>query len=333
MKGFIVVFLLLSIAFAAQLVPVKVAETDESRVLTEDLVKNINSRKTTWTASTYQGPFISKITKEQAKNMMGALKGGPQLPRKTFTAEERLAVPASFDSRTNWPKCWQMGRIRDQSACGSCWAFGAVESMSDRECIFNGNINVSLSAQDMNSCCDSCGEGCGGGYPSAAWAYWQDTGVVDSKCLAYSLPSCDHHIPSNNSCPSDEYPTPPCTQTCADGRSWSSAKMFGQSAYSLSGVADMQAEIYKNGPVETAFTVYEDFLAYKSGVYQYQSGDELGGHAVKILGWGVENSTPYWLVANSWNVHWGWHGYFKILRGQDECGFEDEVNAGIPASN
>jgi cathepsin B len=42
-----------------------------------------------------------------------------------------------------------------------------------------------------------------------------------------------------------------------------------------------------------------DFLTYKSGVYQYQSGQELGGHAVKMLGWGVENGTPYWICANS----------------------------------
>jgi cathepsin B len=56
-----------------------------------------------------------------------------------------------------------------------------------------------------------------------------------------------------------------------------------------------------NGPVEGAFTVYADFPSYKNGVYQYTSGDELGGHAIKILGWGTENGTPFWLVANSWN--------------------------------
>jgi hypothetical protein len=30
------------------------------------------------------------------------------------------------------------------------------------------------------------------------------------------------------------------------------------------------------------------------GVYQHVSGAPLGGHAIKILGWGVENGTPYW---------------------------------------
>jgi len=31
------------------------------------------------------------------------------------------------------------------------------------------------------------------------------------------------------------------------------------------------------------------------------SGAQLGGHAIKILGWGVDQGTKYWLVANSWN--------------------------------
>lgn len=257
---------------------------------------------------------------------------GPVLPRKTYTDEEHLKVPASFDSRTNWPQCLQMRRIRDQSACGSCWAFAAVEAMSDRECIVNHHNNLSISAQDLNSCCDSCGDGCDGGYPSAAWEYYVNTGIVDSNCAPYSLPSCDHHLPnSTHPCPSDEYPTPPCPSSCVDGDNWNSDLWFGQTAYSLSGEEDMMTEIYQNGPVETAFSVYEDFLSYKTGVYQHTTGDYLGGHAVKILGWGVQGGQKYWLVANSWNPDWGAQGYFMILKGVDECGFEDEVDAGIPA--
>lgn len=48
-----------------------------------------------------------------------------------------------------------------------------------------------------------------------------------------------------------------------------------------------------------------------SGVYKHHSSEELGGHAIKMLGWGVENDTPYWLVANSWNPDWGNHGKMK----------------------
>ncbi|RTG80064.1 cathepsin B [Schistosoma bovis] len=81
------------------------------------------------------------------------------------------------------------------------------------------------------------------------------------------------------------------------------------------------------GPVEAAFTVYEDFLNYKSGIYEHITG-AVGGHAIRIIGWGVEKDTPYWLIANSWNEDWGENGYFRMLRGHDECGIESEVTAG-----
>jgi len=93
---------------------------------------------------------------------------------------------------------------------------------------------------------------------------------------------------------------------------------------------NIMSELYLHGPVETAFDVYEDFLSYKSGVYRHTSGSFLGGHAVKFVGWGVENGTPYWLVANSWNTHWGMGGFFKIIRGRDECGIEEQVDFGVP---
>ena len=85
-----------------------------------------------------------------------------------------------------------------------------------------------------------------------------------------------------------------------------------------------------NGPVEAAFDVYEDFVSYKSGVYAHTTGSYLGGHAIKILGWGVENGSAHWIVANSWNEDWGDQGFFKIARGSDECGIESGVVAGIP---
>ena len=87
-----------------------------------------------------------------------------------------------------------------------------------------------------------------------------------------------------------------------------------------------------NGPVEVALTVYEDLLTYKSGVYQHTTGKKLGGHAVKMVGWGVENGTPYWTIVNSWNESWGNSGTFRIKRGVNECGIEASVVAATPAN-
>jgi len=80
-----------------------------------------------------------------------------------------------------------------------------------------------------------------------------------------------------------------------------------------------------------SFTVYEDFLAYESGVYRHLEGNQIGMHAVVIVGYGTdeESGLDYWLVRNSWNENWGGlDGFFKILRGNDECGIENELSGG-----
>lgn len=35
-------------------------------------------------------------------------------------------------------------------------------------------------------------------------------------------------------------------------------------------------------------------------------------------------------MANSWNNDWGDSGYFRIIRGQNECGIEGRIIAGMP---
>lgn len=58
----------------------------------------------------------------------------------------------------------------------------------------------------------------------------------------------------------------------------------------------------------------------------------LGGHAVKLIGWGEEKGVPYWLMVNSWNEYWGDKGLFKIRRGTNECGVDSAATAGVPVT-
>ncbi|KJH48540.1 papain family cysteine protease [Dictyocaulus viviparus] len=81
---------------------------------------------------------------------------------------------------------------------------------------------------------------------------------------------------------------------------------LGRSAYGVKNdVSAIQKEILTHGPVEVAFEVYEDFLNYAGGIYVHTGGKLGGGHAVKLIGWGIDHDIPYWLLANSWNTDWG----------------------------
>jgi cathepsin B len=125
-----------------------------------------------------------------------------------------------------------------------------------------------------------------------------------STCKPYSFPPCAHHVPPTSkypACPSSDYPTPKCTKECDNKADYTASKSFAAKVYTVTGEGSMMTEISTNGPIEAAFTVYEDFVTYKSGVYKHTTGRELGGHAIRILGYGTENGENYWLVANSWN--------------------------------
>jgi len=266
-------------------------------------------------------------------------------------------IPENFDSEQNWPHCAKIiGDIRDQSNCGCCWAFAGAEAASDRMCIATeGAIMLPLSAQDV--CFNANDDGCGGGQIDAPWTFIKSTGAVTGGqykgsgpfgagfCSDFSLPHCHHHGPQGD----DPFPAegqPGClSQKSPDGPKKCDAaaeaphKDFANDKYSFSGdVITAQGEkgiqqmIMAGGPVETAFTVYSDFENYAGGIYHHVSGSMAGGHAVKMVGWGVENGVKYWKVANSWNPHWGEKGYFRIRRGNNEGGIEDGVTGSSPSS-
>lgn len=304
------------------------------------IAKEVNSANGSWRAAEYKD--WSSMTFESAKRMNGLIfsEKPANFETKTFTAAELTDVPASFDSRTAWSTCPSISLIRDQSSCGSCWAFGAAEAMSDRICIGSkGAKKVLVSTENLLACCWYCGMGCNGGQLYPAWEYWKLNGLVSgglygdkATCQPYSMPPCAHHTtsPKYPACPSDEYPTPKCKKTCTpeSGLDYKEDKTHAHRVYEVIGAAHIKAEIATNGPVEGAFTVYEDFITYKSGVYKHTTGKALGGHAIRILGYGTENGEDYWLCANSWNETWGDNGYFKIRRGHNECGIENSAVAG-----
>ena len=305
----------------------------------KELVKKINSHKTTWKA---------KLFPVDIRPLLGVLIN----PETNTFYEERLSIPTrnvtpieglpeNFDLREQYPYCNSLLEIRDQSSCGSCWAVASVETMSDRHCIISKGLQKPiLSSYAVISCCSLCGKGCAGGLPYEAFIYWVGAGIPTGgdygdkeTCMPYFLPKCNHHMNDTGlpDCPKD-VETPKCNKTCQEryDKTYDEDRYFGSEYYTVKGEEQIKTEIYERGSIEASFLVYEDFINYSEGVYQHVEGEALGGHAIKIIRWGIENGVKYWLCVNSWNEFWGDHGTFKILRGEDHCGIEKSIVTGMP---
>ncbi|EGC28440.1 hypothetical protein DICPUDRAFT_51857 [Dictyostelium purpureum] len=223
------------------------------------------------------------------------------------------SIPQSFDARTQWPNC--IHPILNQEQCGSCWAFSASEVLSDRLCIAsNGKTGVVLSPQALVSCDIFGNQGCNGGIPQLAWEYMELHGIPTYGCFPYTSGNGTDGSCVKNSCVDNEqytlYRAKPLTlKTCAS-------------------VECIQQDIMKFGPIQGTMEVYSDFMSYTSGVYTMTPGSSLlGGHAIKIVGWGFDQASNqnYWIVANSWGPSWGIDGFFWIAF--DQCGINSDACA------
>ncbi|KAH7818529.1 putative cathepsin B9 cysteine protease [Monocercomonoides exilis] len=332
------------------------------------LALEINSRNgISWTAGI--NPRFEGMSEEEFRQINVA-KHNPNSFTTPFEDEnEDFQVPEEFDSRSQWSSCPTIGHIYDQGHCGSCWAMCSFEVLQDRFCIHsNGSEKPWLSGQDVTSC-DKRSYGCGGGWSSTAFSYFQQKGIPTEQCVPYLMGTCKHPGCST-------WPTPQCNRTCSGNASinYENDKYYAVSGYKIR--ADekaIQQEIMRNGPVTAVFSTYDDLAVYRRGVYQHVAGKAQGLHAIKIVGWGVwresehpmteeekrreeeekkeskekredkwhdakqelktdekEKGVPYWTIVNSWGLDFGMDGILLIKRGSNECGIESDVYTGMP---
>lgn len=308
------------------------------------VIETVNNSSANWVAGENQ-KFTGASHKE-IRQLMGTVVD----PEWTITGHVKefdtvnADFPVNFDARVNWPECEPViNHVRDQSDCGSCWAHGTTEAFNDRMCIATGGAFQKLmSVSDTAGCCNGTecfSFGCNGGQVATPWAWFKRDGVVSGGdyetgefCYDYTLPICAHHVESPGMISCDDVPfgpTPACLNDCPSNTAidYAEDKVKSSSSYAVKGVDNIKMEIMTYGTLTAAFTVYTDFPTYKSGVYRHTTGDEEGGHAIKVIGWGVENGEDYWLCVNSWNETWGDEGTFKILMG--DCGINNQMHGGL----
>jgi cathepsin B len=267
-------------------------------------VEAINKQKLPWTAKLHAG--------NEGRRLDSFGTGYKPLPAKVMRAyKTTLAVtdftpPSDYDSRDIYAgqtpcKAYQ---VLNQGPCGSCYAFAAASAYSARLCRFNpGSIgNVIVSPQEMMDCTN----GCDGGNPISVF-----NSLATSPAVEFW---CDPYTAKKSTC------GPSCSTSNTYSAQTGSIRTVGDAT--ANGVLQMQLELLQGGPGVAAFTVYSDFQSYSSGVYVVSSQTVVGAHAVSLLGWGVENNVPYWLIQNSWGPNWGMGGFGKIRRGTNEAGIE-----------
>ena len=75
--------------------------------------------------------------------------------------------------------------------------------------------------------------------------------------------------------------------------------------------------------------IYEDFMNYQSGIYKHVTGDEIGGHAMKLVGYGIDDIEGlYWVAQNQWTEEWGEKGFIRVKAG--EIGLDSVAIACMP---
>ena len=224
-----------------------------------------------------------------------------------------LATPSQWD----WRKQGVVTSVKDQGACGSCYAFASIGNIESKIQV-DGELAVSLSENNVKECQFYSNPCKGSSYFKVA-NWLSVAGTV--------LESCDPYVASDVSCNSR------CTyqNTLLDWRiiCWDE----------VPSIRVLQNYIYTYGPIYT--TLYagdgndpswdKKINSYDGTEILYYTGDYPVNHAVLIVGWDDTVShaggSGAWIVKNSWGTDWGGicgygieTGYFKIAYGSAGIG-------------
>ena len=212
--------------------------------------------------------------------------------------------------------------------CGSCWAFATTSALSDRFKILRNAAwpDINLSPQVLLSC-DTADQGCNGGDPVNAYEYIYNKGITDETCEVYQARGLTNGL----SCSSFD----PCytcdpSGTCSVPPTYLVYNLTGFEK--VSGVSQMVNSL-QSGPIVCSMDATPGFHSYTGGIYNDTTNSTTLNHAISLVGYGVENGVEYWIGRNSWGTYWGEKGFFRIVKGTNNLGIEEDCVYATPDPN
>jgi len=232
--------------------------------------------------------------------------------------------------------------------CGSCWAHGAISSLSDRIKIAQkaSGPDIDLSIQYILNCAGGMAGSCHGGSASGVYEFVKQTGYVPyGSCIPYLAcsseskegfcPSVDTTCSAINTCRTCNTFTE-AGGKCVEISYYPNATVQEYGSYHFHSEA-IKAEIFARGPVAAAINA-EPIVDYQGGVVRdYKPWHMIPNHVVSIVGWGTDatqedDTYQYWIVRNSWGDYWGEMGFFRVEMGRNVLGIEEDIDWATPGS-
>jgi len=156
--------------------------------------------------------------------------------------------------------------------------------------------------------CDTVDQGCNGGDPPSAYKFViSEGGMEDESDYPYTATDGD------------------CAFDASDVAVTISNWQYGTTN---SDEQTMQNNLASWGPLSICVDA-EPWQDYTGGVLMGSDCDTQLDHCVQLVGYDMTQSTPFWIVRNSWGMDWGENGYIRLEYGQDTCGLADEVTSAI----
>lgn len=237
---------------------------------------------------------FTDLTSEEFAAYLG--RKGSKLPLPTERTS--LASTGSFPPSIDWRTKGVISPVKDQGACGSCWAFASTANIESYVALSGAPLPV-LAPQQLVSCSKNpqqCGGtgGCGGSIAELAYDYVQANGMVLEKNYPYTA--------RDSPCNQSAIATPAATLT---GHVRLVQNDYNSVMQALSTIGPLAVNVWAI-----------PFQSYRSGIFNgcsYKASMDID-HVVQLVGYGTDSGKDYWIIRNSWGPGWGENGFMRMAR-------------------